>query len=231
MSRTQKDAQSSVCAAALLILFAFLTLGAPVATAQQAQPAATLYLARQRPRCCKQPTVANLSFTSDHTISASYCEGGCRLYAIEWDGGTLKVSSETATDANPTESSGSETIPSNDGSRLLEVRRERKIRGFVEMARTVLTFGMSGEEWDNHETFTVIDTVTGKTCFEWSRTFEKSDDVVSGKNAVLSPSGEFLAVATKNGVSLFRIPNPVAQPAQLRPLQNRPHNPVSPDKP
>lgn len=190
-------------ASALLILFAALTLGAPAATAQQTKPAATINLARQRPRCCKQPIGANLSFPSNHTISATYCEGECRLYTIEWDGGRLKVSSETATDANPTESPNSETIRSNDGSRLLQVRRERKIHGFFEIARTVLTFGMSGEEWNNHETFTVIDTATGKSCFEWSRTFKNSDDVVSGENAALSPSGEFLVIATKNGVSLF----------------------------
>ena len=193
--------------------FAALMLGVSVAAAQDAQPAATLNLARQRPACCEQPTATNLRFTSEHSISASYCEGGCRLYVIDWDGSTLKISSETAVDSNTAELSGLEPMRSSDGSRLLEVHRERKSHGFFDKIRTIVTLGMSGEEWDNHETFRVISTATGKTCFECSRMFQKANDLVLRNDAALSPSGQLLAIASKNGVSLFHISEPIARPA------------------
>ena len=132
---------------------------------------------------------------------------------MDWDGSILKISSETAIDANSAELSGPDPMRSSDGRRHLEVHRERKIHGLFEKTRTIVTLGMSGEEWDNHETFRVISTATGKTCFEWSRMFKKANDVVLGDDAALSPSGQFLAIASKNRVSLFHISDPIAQPA------------------
>src|SRR6202042_2784968 len=100
-------------------------------------------------------------------------------------------------------------MASVDGKRLLFDYRDRKVfllRNAGEILRMFATLGMSGEEWDNREAVNVVDTLTGKSCLEWRRTFGKADDVESGRTAAISPSGEFVAIAAKDKLSLYRLP-------------------------
>jgi hypothetical protein len=96
-----------------------------------------------------------------------------------------------------------------DGKRLLFDYRDRKVfllRNAGEIVRMFATLGMSGEEWPNREAVRVVDTLTGKSCVDWRRSFATANDVEYGRTAALSPSGEFLAIATKDKLSIYRLP-------------------------
>jgi hypothetical protein len=96
---------------------------------------------------------------------------------------------------------------SADGKRLLFDYRNRKVflaRNAGEILRMFATLGMSGEEWPNQEAVQVVDTLTGAPCLKWHRTFATAQDVVFGQTAAISPSGEFVAIATNNELSIYQ---------------------------
>jgi hypothetical protein len=63
---------------------------------------------------------------------------------------------------------------------------------------------MAGAEDVNREDVQIFDTVTGKSCFNWHRSFPPTYDRV--RSAAISPSGEFVAIAVGNTLSIYRLP-------------------------
>jgi hypothetical protein len=100
-----------------------------------------------------------------------------------------------------------DTKSSADGRRVLFDFTERKVSGLqnvLESVRTITTLGMSGEEDVNREELRVVDTVTGRLCFEWHRSFPMTYSRV--RSAAISPSGEFVAIAAEDTLSIYRLP-------------------------
>jgi hypothetical protein len=100
-----------------------------------------------------------------------------------------------------------------DGKRLLYDYRDRKVfllrnllRNAGEIVRMFATLGMSGEEWPNREAVRVVDTLTGKSCLDWRRSFATANDVEFGRSAAISPSGEFVAIAARDKLLIYRLP-------------------------
>jgi hypothetical protein len=100
-----------------------------------------------------------------------------------------------------------DTTSSPDGRRMLFDFTSHKANGLqnvLESVRTITTLGMAGEEDFNREEVRVADTVTGKTCFDWHRSFSMTYSQV--RSAAISPSGEFVAIAAENTLSIYRLP-------------------------
>jgi hypothetical protein len=96
---------------------------------------------------------------------------------------------------------------STDGRRMLFDFTSHKVSGLekvLESLRAIVTFGMAGAEDVNREEVRVFDTVTGKSCFDWHRSFPMTYRRVS--SAAISPSGGFVAIAAGNTLSVYRFP-------------------------
>jgi hypothetical protein len=103
--------------------------------------------------------------------------------------------------------SAGDTSLSADGRRMLFDFTNRKVSGFkhmLESVQTLTTLGMAGPEDVNHEEVRVSDTVTGKACFDWQRSFPATYGQV--RSAAISPSGEFVAIVAKDRLSMYRLP-------------------------
>jgi len=100
-----------------------------------------------------------------------------------------------------------DTKSSADGKRMLFDFTNRKVSGLqnvLESVRTITTLGMSGEEDVNREQVRVVDSVTGRLCFDWHRSFPLTYSQI--RSAAISPSGEFVAIAAENTLSVYRLP-------------------------
>jgi hypothetical protein len=100
-----------------------------------------------------------------------------------------------------------DTSSSADGRRMLFDFTNHKASGLkhvLESVQTVTTLGMMGPEDVNREEVRVFDTVTGKACFNWHRSFPATYSQV--RSAAISPSGEFVAVVEKDKLSIYRLP-------------------------
>jgi len=64
---------------------------------------------------------------------------------------------------------------------------------------------MAGTEAVNHEDVKVVDTVTGKSCFEWQRGFPETYNQI--RSAAISPSGKFMAIMEANTLSIYPLPD------------------------
>ena len=63
-----------------------------------------------------------------------------------------------------------------------------------------------GVDWaPTHERVQVMDTATGRSCFNLRRSFAEGSENGT-HNAAISPSGEFLAVAVEGVVSVYQLP-------------------------
>ena len=96
---------------------------------------------------------------------------------------------------------------STNGRRMLFDTLSYKASGLqnvLDNVRTITTLGMTGAEDANREEVRVVDTATGKTCFDWHRSFPMTPNQVS--SAAISPSGEFVAIATGNTLSIYQLP-------------------------
>jgi hypothetical protein len=105
---------------------------------------------------------------------------------------------------------------SADGRRMLFDFTSHKVSGLenvLESIRTIITLGMSGAEDVNCEEVQVFDTVSGKSCFDWHRNFPATYSRESC--AAISPSGEFVLIASENTLSIYRLPT-VCQSATIR---------------
>lgn len=98
---------------------------------------------------------------------------------------------------------------SADGKRVLFDVFSRRISVFRN-AREVLvmfaTLGLGvGDEQDNHEQVEVMDITTGSSCFDLRREFAENSESAS-QSAVLSPSGEFVAMVVGSTLSVYHLP-------------------------
>jgi hypothetical protein len=104
---------------------------------------------------------------------------------------------------------GVRTGQSADGSRVvldLRTRHVSLMQNIKETTVLFLSFGMGvGDESDNGETVRVVDTNTGKLCFEW----KSGPEVLSGGDyhADLDPSGHRAAIMTRTSLSIFDLPS------------------------
>ena len=97
---------------------------------------------------------------------------------------------------------------SSDGRRILfdfATRTVPRLQHLGESILAVSTLGMGGPEDVNGEEVRVIDTDTGKVCFSWHRSFPSTYWLVP--SAAISPSGDSVAIAAGNRLSIYRLPN------------------------
>lgn len=100
-----------------------------------------------------------------------------------------------------------DTSSSTDGRRMLFDFTNHKTSGLkhmLESVQTLTTLGMAGPEDVNREEVRVFDTLTGKACFGWRRSFPATYSQV--RSAAISPSGEFVAIVAKDRLSIYRLP-------------------------
>ncbi len=98
---------------------------------------------------------------------------------------------------------------SDDGTRLMYDRFTRHVglaQTIMEGALVLPTMGMSTDgDVPNGEMVSVIDTVSGKTCFEWNG----KDKLLSigGYHADINPSGRLVAIMTQGTLAIYRLPD------------------------
>jgi hypothetical protein len=96
---------------------------------------------------------------------------------------------------------------SSDGRRILfdfATRKVPKLQHILESIQTISTLGMTGPEDVNGEEVRVMDTVNGKLCFDWHRSFPSMNWLV--QSAAISPSGESVAIAAGDKLLIYRLP-------------------------
>jgi len=96
---------------------------------------------------------------------------------------------------------------SSDGRRILfdfATRKVPKLQHILESIHTISTLGMTGPEDVNGEEVRVMDTGNGKLCFGWHRSFPSMNWLVH--SAAISPSGESVAIAAGDKLSIYRLP-------------------------
>jgi len=102
---------------------------------------------------------------------------------------------------------------SEDGRRLIYDHYTRHIsllRNAGETALAVATLGVGAvDETANGETVRVLDTATGKTCFEWNS--PKLPGIATGYHADVSPSGKYAAIITDEWLSIYALPDTCGQ--------------------
>jgi hypothetical protein len=111
-----------------------------------------------------------------------------------------------------------DTSSSADGRRMLFDFTNHKASGLkhvLESLQTVTTLGMMGPEDVNREEVRVFDTVTGKACFSWHRSFPATYSQV--RSAAISPSGEFVAIVAKDRLLIYRLPADCDESAPVPP--------------
>lgn len=98
---------------------------------------------------------------------------------------------------------------SRNGERILFHNFDRKIsilRNAGEIALAIGSLGMGvADEQDNREEVMVLDATTGNSCFDWKRSFPEGTTVLE-RDAAISPSGEFVAIAASGTLSLYHLP-------------------------
>jgi len=98
---------------------------------------------------------------------------------------------------------------SSDGRRTLFNRFSRRIsifRNAGEIFVALATMGLGvGDELDNRQEVEVLDTFTGKSCFDWKRSFPENSESLKQGTAI-SPSGDFVAIAAGGTLAIYRLP-------------------------
>lgn len=100
-----------------------------------------------------------------------------------------------------------DTTSSADGRRILFDFTDHKTSGLqhvFENIQTIISLGMVGPEDFNREEVRVFDTATGKSCFDWHRSFPMTYSQI--RSAAISPSGEFVAIASESTLSIYQLP-------------------------
>jgi len=97
---------------------------------------------------------------------------------------------------------------SADGNRLLFDYRSREVsalRNSIDIAVVFATLlEVDPTQCCNRQEIRVVDTVTGAPCFDWRQSFPMRSNPFVG--ASISPSGEFLAIAGENTLSIYHLP-------------------------
>jgi hypothetical protein len=104
---------------------------------------------------------------------------------------------------------GERTKRSEDGSRLLYDSFTRRVgfaQDIMEKALIVPSMGMSTDgDVPNGEVVRVIDTGSGKQCFEWYGKEKLLPPFVD--HADVDPSGQLVAIMTRGALAIFRLPD------------------------
>jgi hypothetical protein len=112
----------------------------------------------------------------------------------------------------PDRALGEKTKVSTDGSRLLYdsfTRRVGLAQAIKEDALVVPTMGMSTDGYvPNGEVVRVIDTGSGKPCFEWYGKEKLLPPFAD--HADVDPSGQFVAIMTRKSLAIYRLPDACA---------------------
>jgi len=99
---------------------------------------------------------------------------------------------------------------SGDGKRMLFDHFSRRISIFRNAGEIFVAFATLGmgvsDEMDNREEIRVLDTSTGGWCFDWKRSFPEGSVGFDRGHATISPSGEFVAIATEGTLAIYRLP-------------------------
>lgn len=95
------------------------------------------------------------------------------------------------------------------GTRVLYdhyIRTVPTLQSFGEIALAVLTLGVGvADEKDNGEAVRVVDTTTGKTCFDWKDPKHVAN--VGFYHADISPAGKLVALVTRGELFVYRLPD------------------------
>ena len=133
-------------------------------------------------------------------------QGGGRLAVRDYHGKVLR------TLGRQEHGRGVRIAPSADGSRLLFDSLTRNVglaQSIKEKALVLPTMGMSTDgDVPNGETVRVIETRSGRLCFEW-----KGDATFLpriGSHADIDPSGRFAAIVTQESLVIYRLPEACA---------------------
>jgi len=192
------------------ILLTFCPLGLFAQETLQAQPVATANTLNLFEMLLNGPeglTFSTVTFLSNTSILVRECpmtdkSSKCAPSIFRWERGQLERDAKIP----PKDLKSSQV--SFDGSRRLLDFDEREVSAWqhmLEIARAVATLGMSGPEDVNREVIQVFDTKTRRSCLEWIRVFPMT--YTRPHSAAISPSGEFIAVAIENRLSVYRLPN------------------------
>jgi hypothetical protein len=85
-------------------------------------------------------------------------------------------------------------------------RQVGPVRQLLEKGSVLLTMGMSGDgDVPNSEIVRVIDTVSGRDCFEWRGTAKLLPPF--GAHADINPSGRLVAILTADSLAIYRVPD------------------------
>jgi hypothetical protein len=98
---------------------------------------------------------------------------------------------------------------SGDGRRILFDRFNRRVSIFRHAGEAFValaTMGMGVDEPLNREEVRVLDTSTGESCFDWKRSLPEDSESFERGHAAISPSGEFVAIATDGTLAVYRLP-------------------------
>lgn len=153
------------------------------------------------------PIFSAVTFVSQTSIVVSECPmsdkgSRCKPSSFRWEGGRLERDAQRAPDDLKS------SRASSDGSRRLLDFDDRRVAAWqhiLEIARAVSTLGMSGPEDVNREVIQVFDTKTRRSCFEWIRGFPMT--YARPHSAAISPSGDFVALAIQNRLTIYKLPN------------------------
>lgn len=98
---------------------------------------------------------------------------------------------------------------SDDGTRLMYDRYTRHVglaQTIMEGALVLPTMGMSTDgDVPNGEMVSVIDTESGKRCFEWNG--KEKLLPIGGYHADIDPSGRLVAIMTQGSLAIYRLPD------------------------
>jgi len=145
-------------------------------------------------------STAPISFLGEDRI---LFKGGGRLEIRDFNGKVLRKLKK------PDRALGEKIKQSEDGSRLLYdsfTRRVGPAQTIKEDALVVVTHGLSTDgDVPNGEVVRVIDTGSGKPCFEWYGK-EKLLEAY-GDHADLDPSGGLVAIMTQGSLAIFKLPD------------------------
>jgi hypothetical protein len=140
---------------------------------------------------------ALVELLGDTQLSLDDCNG---VRIVDFDGRTeLAVHSRKGCSVGDTKSSA-------DGRRMLFDFTSHKVSVLQTAREFVFSFWTFGEA-RNREDVQVVDGVTGKSCFDWHRSFRMTyGEEGFRRSAAISPSGEFVAIAAGNTLSIYRLP-------------------------
>jgi hypothetical protein len=134
--------------------------------------------------------------------------GGSRIYFDDCrKSRILDFAGKRLLEMHPRNVCGQVAGASTDGTRMLldfNYRKVPTLQHILDTAHTISTLGMIGPEDVNGEEVEVIDTLTGKACFDWRQKFPLTNGRM--RSAAISPSGRLVAIAGISKLVIYEVP-------------------------